>query len=255
MSERWPMKLSVDKLEQIAARTGVREVLGDDGGPHRRVMSAMDGSQIGQSRVFLGDDVVKKVVYHEIAVEQIGLDSHMIFAFTDEKSPIPHWTFDSVVAFGNHAFHLDLIPRVDLGANLTYMDGIYGRITEAFEKGLQQEGLSEAAIGPRQRAVMSPWMLAYRVDEELYPTIDVHVQAYLDAWFTMLEEGIDPAVAASVDPAQIAERDRANRAMIFSRAVDAVWDQITPLMGMDQSEQLRLDLVTNSLEHPAPASA
>jgi len=245
MGERWAMKLSVDKLEQIAERTGVREIHGADGGPHRRVLSAKDGNQVGQSRVFLGDGTVKKVVYHEIAVEPIGLDSHMIFAFTDERSPIPHWTFDSVVAFGNHAFHLDLIPRVDLGANLTYMDGIYGRVTDAYEVGLKQEGLSEAAIGPRQRAVMSPWMLAYRVEESLYPTIDVHVQAYLDAWFGMVENGVDADVAASIDPVRVAERDRANRAMIFSRSVDAVWDQITPLMGMEQSEALRLDLVTN----------
>jgi hypothetical protein len=245
VGERWPMKLSVDKLEQIAQRTDVRELKGEDGGPHRRVLSAQDGQQIGQSRVFVGDGVVKKVVYHEIAVEQIGLDSHMIFAFTDAASPVPHWTFDSVVAFGNHAFHLDLIPRLDLGANLGYMDDVYGRVTEAFENGLKQEGLSEAAIGPRQRAVMSPWMLAYRVDEELYPTIDVHVQAYLDAWFDMVDNGVDADVAAQADPARIAERDAANRAMIFNRALDPVWDQITPLMGMEQSEQLRLDLVTN----------
>jgi hypothetical protein len=245
VGERWPMKLSVDKLEQIAQRTDVRELKGDDGGPHRRVLSAQDGQQIGQSRVFVGDGVVKKVVYHEIAVEQIGLDSHMIFAFTDAASPVPHWTFDSVVAFGNHAFHLDLIPRLDLGANLGYMDDVYGRVTAAFENGLKQEGLSEAAIGPRQRAVMSPWMLAYRVDEELYPTIDVHVQAYLDAWFDMVDNGIAPEVAAQVDTARIAERDAANRSMIFNRALDPVWDQITPLMGMEQSEHLRLDLVTN----------
>jgi hypothetical protein len=247
MGERWPMKLSVDKLEQIAQRTDVREVHGDDGGPHRRVLSAQDGQQIGQSRVFIGDGVVKKVVYHEIAVEQIGLDSHMIFAFTDATSPVPHWTFDSVVAFGNHAFHLDLIPRLDLGANLGYMDDVYGRVTAAFETGLKQEGLSEAAIGPRQRAVMSPWMLAYRVEEELYPTIDVHVQAYLDAWFDMVDNGINADVAAQIDTGRIAERDAANRAMIFNRALDPVWDQITPLMGMEQSEELRLDLVTNEV--------
>jgi hypothetical protein len=196
--------------------------------------------------VFVGDGEVKKVVYHEIAVEQIGLDSHMIFAFTDASSPVPHWTFDSVVAFGNHAFHLDLIPRLDLGANLGYMDDVYGRVTAAFETGLKQEGLSEAAIGPRQRAVMSPWMLAYRVEEELYPTIDVHVQAYLDAWFDMVDNGIAPEVAADIDRARIAERDAANRAMIFNRALDPVWDQITPLMGMEQSEALRLDLIDNN---------
>jgi len=247
MTERWAMKLSIDKLEQIAARTAVTEIRGDDGGPFRRVISAIDGSEIGESRVLVGDGVVSKVVYHAITHPMIGLDSHMIFAFTAEDSPVPHWTFDSVVAGGIYAFHLDLIPRLDLGANLGYMDGTYGPVTAAFEAGNQHPGLSQAAIGPRQRAVMSPWMLAYRVEEKEYPGIDVHVQGYLDAWFAMVEGNVPPEVVDAADPALLAARDRANRGMIFNRDVDDVWNQITPLIGMEQSEQLRLDLATNAV--------
>lgn len=247
MSERWALKLSIDKLEQIAARTAVTELHGEDGGPFRRVISAIDGSECGESRVFVGDGVVSKVVYHAITNEQIGLDSHMIFAFTAEDSAIPHWTFDSVVAGGIYAFHLDLIPRLDLGANLGYMDGTYGLVTPAFEAGSEHPGLSAAAIGPRQRAVMSPWMLAYRVAEEQYPGIDVYVQGYLDAWFDMVEGNAPAEVLKAGDPEILAARDRANRGMIFNRDVDAVWDQITPLIGMEQSELMRLDLASNKV--------
>jgi hypothetical protein len=251
MSERWPMKLSIDKLERIAARTGVQEVHGTDGGPSRRLVSAFDGSECGESRVFLGDGVVKKVVYHGIWVDKIGLDSHMIFAFTDEHSLVPHWTFDSVVAGGVYAFHLDLIPRVDIGANLAYMDGVYSKVTPAYEAGLQHPGLSQAAIGPRQRAIMSPWMLAYRVEEEHYPAIDTHVQAYLDQWFAMVDGDVPEGIGQDLDPALIAARDAANRGMIFNRDVDEVWNQITPLLGMEQSEALRLELVDNAAPVPA----
>ena len=50
--------------------------------------------------------------------------------------------------------------RVDLGAELEYMDETYGALTPAREKYLKEhgEGLSPAKLSLRQFAVMSPWM-------------------------------------------------------------------------------------------------
>ena len=54
----------------------------------------------------------------------------MIFAFSPLKSSIPHFTLDAItMGEGSNAFHLDLIPRVDMGAHLKYMDYMYGPIT------------------------------------------------------------------------------------------------------------------------------
>lgn len=252
MSTRWAQKLSVDKLEQIAARLPLTEVHGPDGGPFRRVFSPRDGSDCGETRILVGDGVVKKVVYHAIVAEKIGLDSHMIFAFTDPDSAIPHWTFDSVVAGGVYAYHLDLLPRADLGSHLTYMDAVYGPITPTLETGKAHPGISEPALGPRQRAVMSDWMLAYRVPEDEYKNIDPYVQDYLERWIELVTKGLDDEVVASVADTDLAARDTRNRSMIFSRDVDPVWNMITPLIGPPESELMRLNLATNDLVSDLP---
>ena len=55
-----------------------------------------------------------------------------------------------------YAFHLDLIPRVDLGANLDYMNAVFNPLTGIFTEACAIEGLSPAEISPRQKALMSP---------------------------------------------------------------------------------------------------
>ena len=254
MSTRWAQKLCVDKLEQIARRLPVTEVHGSDGGSFRTLINQRDQSVAGEMRIFLGDGVVKKVVYYAITNDVIGLDSHMVYAFTQPDSLVPHWTFDSVVNGGTYAYHLDLIPRVDLGANLAYMDAVYGPLTETQTAGRAHPTVSEPAIGPRQRAIMSQWMLAYRVDEDEYKNIDPYVQTYLDRWIELVETGLDDAVVASILGPDLAARDAANRAMLFSRDVDFVWDMITPMLGNEQTELMRLNQVTNDLIETVPVS-
>ena len=60
-----------------------------------------------------------------LVVPHFHLDSHMIFAFTPENSAVPHFTLDSVANGDNYAFHLDLIPRVDLATSLPYLDTVW----------------------------------------------------------------------------------------------------------------------------------
>jgi hypothetical protein len=252
MSERWAQKLSLAKLEQIKERLGLTELHGEDGGPFRRVYMARDNSECGETRILVGDGVVKKVVYHAIKADFIGLDSHMIFAFTDPESPIPHWTFDSVLNHPTYAFHLDMLPRVDLGSHRAYMDYVYGALNETYDKGKSHPGISEAALGPRQRSIMSQWMLAYRVSEDEYPNMDQYVQAYLDRWYDLVDNGLPQDVVDSIKDVDLAARDAANRGMIFNREVDPVWDLIGPLVGDRGSEMLRAQLETNSIVEDVP---
>jgi hypothetical protein len=247
MSERWAQKLSLAKLAQIKERLGLEELTDGSGGPFRTVTSARDGSDCGETRILVGDGAVKKVVYHALQADFIGLDSHMVFAFGAPDSLLPHWTFDSVLNAPDYAYHLDLIPRVDLAANLAYMDYVYGPLTEVFNTGREHPGILEARIGPRQRSIMSQWMLAYRVPAEEYPKIDTYVQAYLDRWYDLVDHGIPDEIADSVVGATAAARDEANRGIIFNRDVDHVWDLITPLVGDAQSELMRAQLATNDI--------
>lgn len=250
---RWAQKLNVDKLEQLTERAGLEEVKGEDGRSFTILTSQLDGQECGETRIFKGKGQIAKVVYHGLWVDQIGLDSHMIFAFTQADSPVPHWTFDSVQNKPVYAFHLDLIPKVDVGAHLAYMDAVLGPVTDLFQKERENPGLSEAQLTPRQRSIMSQWMLAYRATEEAYPNLEPTVRGYLDHWFDMLDNGIGAEAEADIKDVDVAKRDAANRSIIFNREVDHVWNLITPLIGQDVSELMRLQLQFNEIITELPA--
>ena len=199
--------------------------------------SAMMPEPVGVVRVFSGKHI-SKAVYICMTVPFIKLDSHMIFAFTEKGSAIPHFTLDSVCNDTNYAFHLDLIPRVDLGANLEYIDAVYGELTEKFESTGQIEGLSKAHLNPRQLAVMSPWMLVNRANEEAFAKIDDAVDFYLNHWFGLVENGIGE-IANRFSADSLSERDRRNRAIIFNPDVDKVWAQVDRLVGPEMSAKMR----------------
>jgi len=233
-------------LDRIVERAALVEVTGPDGGHFQSLTSVMGPDPVGSVRIFRGDKVAK-AVYVGITVEQIGLDSHMVFAFTAEGDVVPHFTLDSVGAGGYHAFHLDLIQRVDLGTHLDYLDWGYGPLNELFEEVSGREGITKAAIGPRQAAMMSPYMLVGRATEEAFAGLDDAVNAYLDQWFALVEGGIPAEVAQDVSDTDPAHRDARNRALLFSPDVDHVWAQISRLLGDDVAESVRAHLLTNTI--------
>ncbi|MGX1810545.1 hypothetical protein ACWIGI_32920 [Nocardia sp. NPDC055321] len=198
--------------------------------------SAMSPDPVGRLRVLRGGPIDKAVTV-DLVVPPLGLDSHMVFAFTGSDSAVPHFTLDSVFAGEYYAMHLDLIPRADLAVHLDYLDAAFLPLTPLLEQAWQLTGVSPAAIGPRQRAMMSPWMLVCRATSEAFGELTETVDAYLAHWLTLLDKGV-PAVQADLPG-----RDRANRANLFSPAVDPVWAQVTRLLGAEQCERVRGELV------------
>ena len=233
-----PCALWQRTLDRIVARFGLAEATDNDGGPWLPLESQVPMAQgrVGQTRLFRGGPLFQ-VVCTNIAVPAIQLDSHMLFAFTPPASAVPHFTLDAVQAGDHYAFHLDLIPRVDLGACLAYMDHCLTPLTAAYERGESMDGFSRAHLSPRQHAIMSPWMLAKRTNREAFPSIDGLVDAYLEHWFQLVEEGVPDEALDGIGPDQLIERDRRNKAIIFNRDVDKVWDQITPLVGREAAER------------------
>ena len=145
------MSLSADlcgrTLDHVVEALSLEEALDDDGGPAMTLVSPMGPDPVGALRRFDGDATV---IYVGITVEAIGLDSHMMFAFTGPDSAVPHFTLDSVQAGPHNAFHLDLIPRVDPGANLAYLDHCFEPLTEAHDSAREIDGLEAAHLSPRQ---------------------------------------------------------------------------------------------------------
>lgn len=232
--------LSLSTLEKIQARFGLREV----GAPFLALSNPAFPAPLGACRIFAGQ-AVHKLVYIGLQFPPAGLDSHMLFAFTPPDSLVPHFTLDSVLAGPHFAFHLDLIPRVDLGANLAYLNAAFQPLTPAFDEAKKLDGLSAAALSPRQYAIMSPWMLAYRATEGAFARIDGWVSHYLEHWAGLVENGLSVPVASGLPPA---ERDRLNRAAIFNPDVDPVWAQIDRMLGAETSARLRALLQNPAVE-------
>lgn len=241
-----PKQLCLRTLGAIVDRVGLTELTGD-AGPYRVLRSAAVPDPVGELRVFTGGKGVAKAVYVGIAVPAIGLDSHMVFAFTGPGSAVPHFTLDSVAANGYHAFHLDLIPRAELASHLPYVDHCFTPLTAVFEDVQARDGLTPAAIGPRQRALMSPWMCVNRATPEAFPGIGDAVDAYREHWSALVSDGLPDDVLADVADTDLARRDARNRAALFSREVDPVWDSIARLLGDEQTEQVRLQLVDDEV--------
>ena len=129
-----PARLFSTTLQRLVDTLDLQEQLDDNGGPFLPLVSQlpMVQGEVGNVRLFTGNPLFR-VVTCSLSVEPIQLDSHMLFAFTPGDSAVPHFTLDSVKAGEHFAFHLDLIPRLDLGANLAYMDEVFGPLTAAHE--------------------------------------------------------------------------------------------------------------------------
>jgi hypothetical protein len=243
LCQRMPLarELSLRTLDELVGRFELSE-LGD---PHMPLQGP-GGARCGALRLFTGE-AVARLVY--IEMRSPGLDSHMIFAFTPRGSCLPHFTLDAVETRpagpepsrlrSEFAFHLDLVPRVDLGINLGYLDAIYEPLTPTFNAVREVEGLSLAQVAPRQRALMSPWMLAHRADEGAFGALGAPVAVYLEHWSRLLVDGLPPEVTASLRCDDLADRDRRNRAAIFDPRVDPVWSVVSRLVGPEVCESMR----------------
>jgi hypothetical protein len=232
-----PRELSRATLSRIVDALQLVEIVGPSGGPLMELRSSMSPDPVGAVRAFTGDPL-QQLVTVSLAVPAIGLDSHMLFAFTKPESAVPHFTVDAVFAGGTYAFHLDLIPRVDIGSHLPYLSYVMEPLTEAFLAGRQIEGLSPAQLSPRQLALMSPWMLAYRADDAGFRAVAKPVATYLDHWLALVERGVPTAALEGVRRNGLAQRDARSRAALFNPEVDPVWNQVARLVGQDTSARI-----------------
>ena len=229
-----PQRLFQNTLDSVVDTLGLTEQNGAGGGAYLPLVSQlpMVEGEVGHVRLFTGGGLFRLVTC-SLVVEPIQLDSHMMFAFTPGDSAVPNFTLDSVMAGEHFAFHLDLIPRLDLGSNLPYINEVFAPLTEAFEAGNAIEGLSPAHLSPRQNAIMSPWMLAKRATPEAFAAIEGSVEAYRDHWFSLLARGVSDEALGDTTTARLRERNLRNKRIIFDPEVDPVWNRITGMIGAE----------------------
>lgn len=256
-------KISHQTLDRITSHFGLQEILGEDGGPFLPLTAEPFGNApAGSFRLWDGGDSLLKVVYTGISVEAIGLDSHMIFAFTKPESVVPTFTLDSVYTkmppgmdpnFPDggdmYSFHLDLVQRCDLGINDEYMQRCYVPLTDRQAEVLAADGIYPAQLSPRQRAIMSPWMLAQRTTPEAYESqIFPAAEFYLDHWLELVDKGLDDIEVRGDAGAM---RDAENRKLIFNREIDPVWSKIDGMLGAEVSDLMIRVLQNQAVESKA----
>lgn len=234
-------RLCHNAIDDVVKNFDMVEAKGDDGGPFKRVLHVSGERQVGEQRIWLGKGEVFKVVYVGLVVNPPGIDSHMMFAFTKADSPVPHFTVDSVHMphMGFHAYHCEIMPRVDLAANLAYIDHVYTPLSEANTNLYATEGMEKSKeLSLRQWALMSPWMLAGRANQEQFTgVVNDSVETFRAHWTKIAKAGIPDSALEGVDRSGIAERDRRNRWAAFHREVDPVYNQLKPLMGVEEGDR------------------
>lgn len=258
--------ISRQTLEAITGHFELCEIRGEDDGPFLPLTAAaFGGVPVGEFRLWDGGDSLSKVVYTGITVPQIGLDSHMIFAFTDRNSLVPTFTLDSVYTklpagmdqnFPDggdmYAFHLDLVPKCDLGVNEEYMRRCYEPLTAPRASALAAPGIFPAQLSPMQLAIMSPWMLAQRTttaayEDRIFPV----ARTYVTHWLELVDRGLDMPVLGEAGAA----RDAHNRELLFNRDIDPVWKKIDGLLGPEVSDVMIRALRNQDVERSPAAQA
>ena len=228
--------LSHSILEQILAKLPFKEDLSLPQNL-KSLSSAMSPDPVGGARVFEDKESGSKLVYIGLTVPMIALDSHMLFCFSKSDSLVPHFTLDAVAAGEHYAYHLDLIPRVDLSCHPDYLFEVYEPLNDSFKKAESIKGLSKAHLEPLQLAYMSPWMLAHRADLAAMDKVGVIAGEYLNHWLSLSCSGMKSK--SSFSSSQITERDRQHRTMLFSPKVDPVWAKVTKMVGKESCDGLR----------------
>src|SRR5690606_28467584 len=118
------------------------------------------------------------------------------------------------------------------------LDEAFVPLTPLLETAWTIDGLAPAETKPRQRALMSPRLLVCRATPEASKALDATVDGQLSPWLALIDAGVRAPVEADLPG-----RDRANRALVFEPGVDPVWEQVTRLIGAEQAERVRGELL------------
>jgi hypothetical protein len=177
-------------------------------------------------------EAVERLLSVELAAPAIGLELGMVAAFAPSTSALPHLVVEVVASPGGLSLFVDLSQRVDVGADLPWIDAAWTPLTAAHQGALEAEGVTPAALNHRLRALLGPWTVAVRCDEAgLRGAVGRSVDAYLDHWLDLMTRGLAPTITDALDSAALSARDRRYRAALFSADVDPIWRRLEGLLG------------------------
>ena len=233
---------TLDKITSALGLTEEHNAEGDAVLPLFGAAGPLQGQRIGEFRVFSRPDGTR-VVYSALAVDAFGMDTHQVYAYTAPASQVPHLFLDSAISpntDGTFHFGLDLIPRVDLGANLDYSEAVYVPLTQARAEALDQPGVMDVpSLGPLQWSIRSPWMVAAIVAPDDLRKLGSIVDVYVDHWLGLMNTGLPAGIVTASEAERIDDRDRRNREAMFSPRTNPVWGLLDNLVGAETAQAMK----------------
>ena len=221
-------------LERVVGALGLVEDV-DALLPLHAVGGPLDGTRVGEFRVYTGTGV--RLVYSRLAVDEFGMDTHQVYAFTAADCAVPHLFLDTAISpntDGTFHFGLDLAPRVDLGANLEHTMAVYSPLDEVRADTLARTGvLPVPSLGPLQWTLRSPWMVAAIVTPADLARLQDVTDAYVTRWLELVSSGV-----ASTE-SDLADRNRRNRAAMFNPLTNPVWTLLDRLVGVETAVAMK----------------
>lgn len=221
--------------DDLVARYALDEVSGADGGPW---LSLGVQAPIGSARRFEGATIARMlhvgVDLHEGPMAPMA--AHMLVVQAPGDSPLPHLAIDLMQFPNGFGFFVDLLPRVDLSANVAYVDEVYAALDETFATIEGIEGLVQVPMPPRMLAFYSPWMLHKFEAPDLTVLTDA-IDAFVAQFHVLADKGLQAAGLPSGE--ELAVRDQHHRDVLFDPTFDPVWQQVTPLLGADAVTMIR----------------
>lgn len=233
--------LAARTLARLVEGSGAVERTAADGGP---VFSVETEHAVATVRVHEAPGV--RVVSTFMSAKQRVHDTHGVFAYTASDSVLPHFSLDcSDRAEGQHAFHVDLLPRVELATAVAYLDEVYGPLKAAHGAADGIDGLTPAPDRSRRQALMSPWLLVHLATGPALEAVGPIVDAYADRWLDLLERGVSAGALASVAAGgvDLVARDALVRRHLCSPEVDPVWGRVVAMLGPDHTHTLQSHLL------------
>lgn len=231
-------------LTSVQARLPLTEVPGEQSQAHLPLHSPH--GPLGALRLWQGE-AGERLVTIGLAVPPAGIESRSLFVFMPPESALPHLLLEvSRLAPPGVSPHytlvLDLLPRLDLAANLAYVDAVYTPLTAAHEAVTALAGLSPAPLSLRQAALMSPWRLVLGANDDSFARLAEAVSAYTTHWLALVRDGLPGLtddLARSLPAAGLAQRDQRHRAALFDPDVDPMWARLDELLGAATGARLR----------------
>jgi hypothetical protein len=171
-----------------------------------------------------------------------------IVAFADPGSEVPHLTYEASANPGGEWLTVDLIPRVAPTEHPQWTDHVYGPLSDLVWQMHAREDARQSLIRAVHRLRMSPWLLSMRLDDvSALAPLEGAACAFVDRFATLLDDGLPATATTGLSPQQLADRDAAERRLLYS------WDATQNYRFLEQlGGPACVEDIQAILRHPNP---